>query len=290
MADGYGSLGTSLPTGCMHVRTLFLSDLHLGTRACQAERLLDLLQCCEAEQIYLVGDVVDGWRLKARWYWPRSHDDIVRCLLGKQQAGIRIIYIPGNHDAFLRHSVGLRLGGIEVVDQAIHPDAEGRRYLVIHGDQFDPALGRMRRLSALGIWVYAACVLAHDAVAGWRRRHGRGRARRAARVASFERAVAAEAMRQKVHGVICGHVHQPAMHNRLGVHYVNTGDWVDACTAVVEHEDGRFELLHWPADAPVGRETGAHMGIGAVAARQSEAFAGGMALHAFRPSPGAQRV
>jgi UDP-2,3-diacylglucosamine pyrophosphatase LpxH len=292
MADGYGSLGTSLPTGRMRVRALFISDLHLGTRACQAEPLLDLLQCCEADLIYLVGDVVDGWRLKARWHWPRSHDDIVRCLLRKQQDGTHIIYIPGNHDEFLRHSIGLHLGGIEVADQAVHPAADGRRYLVVHGDRFDPALGRMRRLAGLGIWVYAAAVLVHDAVTGWRRRHGRGAARRAARITTFERALAAEARRQQMHGVICGHVHQPALHDRLGVRYVNTGDWVDSCTAVVEHPDGRLHLLRWPADAP--ERTGVGIDLDpparADAAREPEMLAGGMALSSFTPPPTAPHV
>jgi UDP-2,3-diacylglucosamine pyrophosphatase LpxH len=292
MADGYGSLGTSLPTGRMRVRALFISDLHLGTRACQAEPLFDLLQCCEADLIYLVGDVVDGWRLKARWHWPRSHDDIVRCLLRKQQDGTQIIYIPGNHDEFLRHSIGLHLGGIEVADQAIHPAADGRRYLVVHGDRFDPALGRMRRLAGLGIWVYAAAVLVHDAVTGWRRRHGRGAARRAARITTFERALAAEARRQQMHGVICGHVHQPALHDRLGVRYVNTGDWVDSCTAVVEHPDGRLHLLRWPADAPVGTGVGIDLDppARADAAREPEMLAGGMALSSFTPPPTAPHV
>ncbi|HET6240166.1 MAG TPA: UDP-2,3-diacylglucosamine diphosphatase [Acetobacteraceae bacterium] len=242
MADGYG-----LPGAChLRVRALFISDLHLGTRDCQAERLLDLLRSCETDLIYLVGDVVDGWRLKVRWYWPRSHDDIVRCLLRKQQEGTRILYLPGNHDEFLRDSIGLRLGGIEVVDQAMHQGADGRRHLVMHGDRFDPRLGRMRQLAALGIWVYAAAVLANDAVIRWRRRMGGKTGRGPACVARFERALAAEAQRQQADGVICGHIHRPAMHHRLGVQYINTGDWVEACTAAVEHLDGSFEMLHCP--------------------------------------------
>ena len=246
MADGYGSTGT----GHLRVRALFISDMHLGTRDCQAERLLDLLQSCDAELIYLVGDVVDGWRLKARWHWPRSHDDIVRCLLRKQQDGAHILYIPGNHDEFLRHSIGVRLGGIEVVNEAIHHGVDGRRHLVVHGDRFDPVLGRMRRLAALGIWVYAASVLANDAMIRWRRRLGHDTGRSAACIARFEQALVAEARRQDVDGVICGHIHAPTMHDRLGVHYVNTGDWVESCTAVVEHQNGGFALLRWPADAP----------------------------------------
>lgn len=250
MADGYGALLTNPRVdGRLSVRTLFLSDLHLGTRDCQAHRLLALLERCDADELYLVGDVVDGWRLKARWYWPASHDTIVRCLLRKQQEGTRIRYIPGNHDEFLRHSVGLRLGGIEVVTDAVHLGLDGRRYLVLHGDTFDPVVRRMRRLSALGIWVYAAAVLANDAMQRWQRRIGRGSTRRStADIAAFESALAAEARRRQADGVVCGHIHRPAMHDHLGVRYINAGDWVDACTAVVERHDGTFELLRYPFD------------------------------------------
>lgn len=247
MADGYGAL--IAPRLC--VRTLFISDLHLGTRDCQADRLLALLDCCETDQVYLVGDVVDGWRLKARWYWPASHDAIVRCLLRKQQDGTQIRYIPGNHDEFLRHSVGLRLGGIAVMAEAVHRAADGRRYLVIHGDDFDPVVRRMRRLTALGIWVYAAAVLAHDALSRWRRRRGARRGRSRADIAAFEAALAREAQSRQLDGVVCGHIHQPALHDTLGVRYVNTGDWIDACTAVVEHHDGALELLRWPRLKPM---------------------------------------
>ena len=250
MADGYGPLIAHT----FRVRALFISDLHLGTRDCRAGSLLDLLARCDADILYLVGDVVDGWRLKARWHWPPSHDAIVQSLLRKQQTGTRILYIPGNHDEFLRHSIGLRIGGIEVVSSAVHEGADGRRYLVLHGDQFDPIVRRMRRLAVLGIWVYAAAVLTHDAVTRWHRRLGRRWSRRRVRqIYAFENAVVAEARRQKMQGVVCGHIHHPAMHDRLDVNYYNTGDWVEACTAVVEHLDGHFEMLHWPFDAILSR-------------------------------------
>jgi UDP-2,3-diacylglucosamine pyrophosphatase LpxH len=250
-----------LPREIGRVRALFISDVHLGTRDCQAERLLRLLGRYDADAIYLIGDIVDGWRLKARWYWPQSHDEVVRCLLGKLQAGTRILYIPGNHDEFLRNSIGFRLGGIEVVDQALHLGADGRRYLVVHGDRFDSVVARMRRLAALGIWVYAAAVLANDAVNRWARRlsHSsrpgsawarRRQARKLRGARGFERLLAAEAARQRLAGVICGHVHHAAMHDDFGVQYINAGDWVHSCTAAVEHRDGRFELLRWPAAAP----------------------------------------
>jgi UDP-2,3-diacylglucosamine pyrophosphatase LpxH len=254
MADA----SADMPRRIAGARALFISDLHLGTRDCQAERLLHLLDHCDTDKIYLIGDIVDGWRLKASWYWPPSHDAVVRSLLGKLQGGTRILYIPGNHDEFLRNSIGFRLGGIEVVEHAVHLAADGRQYLVLHGDRFDTVVTRMRRLAALGIWVYAAAVLANDAVNRWMRRlsrHGNAWARR--RLArklhgahGFERLVAAEAARQHLAGVICGHVHHAALHDDFGVRYINTGDWVQSCTAAVEHRDGRFELLRWPAVTP----------------------------------------
>lgn len=244
------------PAGGVRARTLFISDMHLGAKFCQAEALLAFLRHCDVDRIYLIGDIVDGWRLKARWHWPRSHDEVVRCLLEKMQAGTRILYIPGNHDAFLRGSVGLRLGGIEVVEQAIHAGADGRRHLVVHGDEFDLVVEKMQRLSAMGIWIYAGAVLAHDAGQGiWRRLRqaaARGRPRRPKR--AFEQLAAAAANRQGVDGIICGHVHRPAIREVEGVSYVNTGDWVESRSAVVEHLDGRLEMLRWPeAAAPATR-------------------------------------
>jgi UDP-2,3-diacylglucosamine pyrophosphatase LpxH len=229
------------------VRSLFISDIHLGTRACRAEALLGFLAACEVERIYLVGDIVDGWRLKARWHWPSSHDAVVRCLLAKLQEGTRVLYIPGNHDEFLRGSLGLRLGGIEVVEDAVHVAADGRRYLVVHGDQFDTVVRRMRRLAALGIWVYAIAVMAHDGAArSWRRLRRR---RGPVDDVRFAAQAAEAARRLGLDGVICGHVHRAAMRDVEGVHYVNTGDWVESCTAVVEHEDGRLEMLCCPDEA-----------------------------------------
>lgn len=248
MPDAHGSILRDFPPGerfC--ARTLFISDMHLGARGCQAASLLDFLIHCEVDRIYLVGDIVDGWRLKARWHWPRSHDEIVRCLLEKMQAGTKILYIPGNHDEFLRASAGLRLGGIEVADHAIHLGADGRRHLVIHGDEFDSVVGHMRRLSALGIWVYALAVMANDAALGvWRRWRRATKQGPRPPKHKFEALAAAAAHRHKADGVICGHVHRPSIHEVDGIQYVNTGDWVESRTAVVEHYDGRMEMLRWP--------------------------------------------
>ncbi len=237
----------AIPSEPARLRSLFISDVHLGTRACRAESLLEMLAAFEVERIYLVGDIVDGWRLKARWHWPKSHDAVVRYLLAKQHAGTRILYIPGNHDEFLLGTVGLHLGGIDVVDHAVHQTRDGQRYLVVHGDQFDPVVRRMRRLAAFGIWIYSASVLAHDGIArlrsrlGWVKRRGND--------ARFIRQAVQAARHRGLDGVICGHLHRPAMHDVAGLTYINTGDWVSSCTALVEHHDGRMEMLTWP-EAP----------------------------------------
>ncbi len=236
------------PAGDARMRTLFISDMHLGAHGCQARALLEFLQGCEVERIYLVGDIVDGWRLKARWYWPRAHDAVLRCLLEKREAGTEILYIPGNHDEFLRQSIGQRFGGIEVVDHAIHETADGRRHLVVHGDQFDDVVAKVQRLSAMGIWVYSAAIIANDAgLSVWRGlRRATGRTKRRRKL-GFERLAVAAARRYGVDSVICGHVHRPAIRELGGVQYINTGDWIESRSAVVEHPDGRLEMLRWPA-------------------------------------------
>lgn len=248
MADGPGPTAD----GVTRVRALFISDIHFGTRDCQAGKLLELLTRTRAERIYLIGDIVDGWRLKASWYWPPSHDAAVRAVLQLMQAGTRVVYIPGNHDEFLRASLGLSLGGIEIVDHAIHRGLDGRSHLLVHGDAFDPVVVKMRRLAALGIWVYAAAVLANDAVNRRLRRLRRRSGAARASVPGFERLATAEARRRNLDGVICGHVHCPGLRDIDGVQYLNAGDWVESCTAAVEHLDGSFALLG--AAAPLAHD------------------------------------
>ena len=146
-------------SGTRRFRTLFISDVHLGTRACQAERLLDFLRWHDADTIYLVGDIVDGWQLRSGWYWPQSHNDVVQKLLRKARKGARIIYVPGNHDEFLRDYFGTHFGGIEVVDSAIHQSSDGMRYLVVHGDQFDFVVTQARWLALLGDRAYELAIV-----------------------------------------------------------------------------------------------------------------------------------
>jgi len=247
----------------IRVRTLFLSDLHLGTKGCQAEVLLDFLRRYDAETIYLVGDIVDGWRLKSGWYWPQSHNDVVQKLLRKVRKGSSLIYVPGNHDEFLRDYVGVNLGGIELAEHAIHETANGKRYLVIHGDQFDLVVRHARWLALLGDGAYTAALFVNTHLNIVRRKLGltywslsawaKLKVKNAVNfISRFEELLAAEARRQEVDGVICGHIHHAAMHENFGLSYVNTGDWVESCTVVVEHWDGTLELIRW-GEAPERR-------------------------------------
>ncbi|WP_238122936.1 MULTISPECIES: UDP-2,3-diacylglucosamine diphosphatase [unclassified Xanthobacter] len=237
-------------------RALFLSDVHLGTKGCQAELLLDFLKYHDADVIYLVGDIVDGWRLRSSWYWPQKHNDVVQKLLRKGRKGTRIVYLPGNHDEFLRDYYGTHFGGIEVVETAIHEAADGKRYLVIHGDVFDVVVRHARWLAFLGDWAYSAALTTNTYVNRVRRKLGltywslsqwaKLKVKNAVNyIGKFEEAVADEAKRNEVDGVICGHIHHAVIHDQFGVRYVNCGDWVESCTAIAEHDDGRMEIICW---------------------------------------------
>ena len=247
-----------------HLRTLFISDVHLGTRGCQADLLLDFLRCHDAETIYLVGDIVDGWRLKRNWHWPQSHNDVAQKVLRKARKGARIIYLPGNHDEFLRDYLGTHFGGIEVRNTDIHEAADGRRFLVIHGDQFDIVVRHARWLAFLGDWAYALALTVNTYLNAVRRLFGfsywsasawaKMRVKNAVNfIGAFEEALAREAREHDVHGVICGHIHHPAMHSDFGIAYHNCGDWVESCTALAEHHDGRFEIIRWAEEVKARR-------------------------------------
>ena len=241
-------------------RTLFLSDLHLGSRAAQAHLLLDFLRHNAAETVYLVGDIVDGWKLRKGWHWPQAHNDVVQKLLRKARKGARVIYVPGNHDEFARDYTGLTFGGVEVVEDAVHETADGRKMLIIHGDQFDIVVRNARWLAFLGDWAYDVAIAANTWVNRARRLFGVGywslsawaklKVKNAVNfIGDFEATLAAEAGRRGVDGVICGHIHHATIRTIEGVLYVNTGDFVESCTAIAEHDDGRFEILHWRTTA-----------------------------------------
>jgi len=246
------------PDGPVRVRALFLSDIHLGSRGCQADKLLAFLRDHDADTIYLVGDIVDGWQLKSVWYWPSTHNDVVQKLLRKARKGSRVIYIPGNHDEFLRDYYGTHFGGIDVVESAIHLTADGRRFLVIHGDLFDVVIKHARWLALLGNQAYDLAILLNTYFNALRRALGlpywslsqwvKLRVKNAVNfIGEYERTLAGEARRHQVDGVICGHIHHATIADKDGLTYVNCGDWVESCTGVVEHFDGRLELIDWAA-------------------------------------------
>src|ERR1043166_4750086 len=237
-------------------RTLFISDVHLGARGSQAERLLDFLRWHDADTIYLVGDIVDGWQLRSGWDWPQAHNDVVQKLLRKARKGARIIYVPGNHDEFLRQYYGTHFGGIEVTETAMHAGADGRRYLVIHGDHFDLVVTQARWLALLGSGAYDLAIVVNRLFNSVRRKLGfpywslsqwaKRKVKNAmSYIGDFEKTLAAEARRRNADGVICGHIHHAAIHDMHGVRYLNCGDWVESCSAIAEHHDGRFEIVVW---------------------------------------------
>jgi UDP-2,3-diacylglucosamine pyrophosphatase LpxH len=240
----------------INLRALFLSDIHLGTRGCQARLLVEFLKVYDAETIYLVGDIIDGWRLRSGWYWPQAHNDVVQKLMRRVHKGTKIIYIPGNHDEFMREYVGNNFGGIEVRESAVHEGLDGKRYLVMHGDHFDMVVRHAPWLAYLGDGAYTLALALNTYINAVRRRLGltywslsawaKMKVKKAVNhIGRFEELLSLEASRQEVHGVICGHIHHAVMHDDFGVRYMNTGDWVESCTALVEHPDGRFEIVRW---------------------------------------------
>ncbi len=237
-------------------RSIFISDIHLGTRGCQAEMLLDFLRHTESEKLYLVGDIVDGWVLKRKWFWPQLHNDVVQKLLRKARKGTEVIYIPGNHDEGLREYLGLEFGAIKIENEAIFETADGRKFLVLHGDQFDMVCQNIKWLAVIGDYAYRFALALNTAFNWVRRRFGFGyfslsgylkhKVKNAVEyVGRYEQAVAEAARLRGVDGVICGHIHKAEMRDMGGVLYLNDGDWVESCTALVEHEDGALEILRW---------------------------------------------
>jgi UDP-2,3-diacylglucosamine pyrophosphatase LpxH len=237
-------------------RTIWLSDIHLGTRGCKAEFLLDFLRHNEAMTIYLVGDIVDGWQMRRSWYWPQAHNDVVQKLLRKVRAGTRMIYVPGNHDEWLRDYANLHFGGVEIVEEAVHVTADGRRLLVIHGDCFDAIVKHARWLALLGDNAYSLALWVNHHFNRIRRVLGydywslsaflKLRVKNAVMyIGSFAEALCAEARSRDFDGVVCGHIHHAEIRDLGGVLYCNDGDWVESCTAMVEHFDGRLEIVHW---------------------------------------------
>lgn len=244
-------------------RTLWISDLHLGTPGCQATALLDFLKRTECETLFLVGDIIDGWQLRRNWYWPQSHNDVIQKLLRKARKGTRVIFIPGNHDEFARKYLGNNFGGIDVAPEWTHVTADGRKFWIMHGDLFDGVIQCAKWLAYVGDSLYELTlklnrhlnwVRAHLGLPYWSlSKYLKLKVKRAVSyVGAFETAVAREARRRGVHGVVCGHIHHAELRNVDGIVYANDGDWVESLTALAEHPNGHLEILHWAQQMPVG--------------------------------------
>ena len=248
-----------LSEGGLTYRTIWISDIHLGTRGCKAEFLLNFLKYNDSEKLYLVGDIIDGWRLKKSWFWPQSHNDVVQKILRKARKGTEVIYVTGNHDETLRDFDGHFFGGVLVTNELIHETADGRQFLVFHGDAFDAVVKHARWLAILGDHAYRVSMWTNHWVNVFRRAMGysywslsaylKHKVKNAVEyISRFEDAVAQECASRGLDGVICGHIHFAEMREMHGVLYCNDGDWVESCTALVEHMDGRLEIIRWVDD------------------------------------------
>lgn len=250
--------------GRQQFRTIWISDIHLGTRGCNAGMLIDFLDHVDSDTLYLVGDIIDGWRLKKKFFWPASHNDVVWRLLKRARRGTRVVYIPGNHDEVFRQFSGLDFGGVEIRRKAIHETADGRRLLVLHGDEFDAITMAHRWLAHAGDAAYTALMALNRWLNAFRRtfgmpywslsKHAKAKVKKSVEfISHYEDVVAHAAGIRGVDGVVCGHIHTAEIREIAGIEYYNDGDWVEGCTALVEHHDGRMELLHW-ADEMAARK------------------------------------
>lgn len=237
-------------------RTVWISDIHLGTAGCNADLLIDFLHLIECETLYLVGDIIDGWRLRKGWYWPASHNEVVRLVLKLARKGTRVVYIPGNHDEMMRDYAGLTFGGVEIALEAVHETADGRRLMVVHGDMFDGVIIYARWLAYIGDQAYTMLLKANQWLNAIRRRlqlpywslsaRLKKKVKNAVQfITEYETVVAREAGVRGVDGVVCGHIHSAEIRDMGGVTYYNDGDWVESCTALVEEPNGHMRLIDW---------------------------------------------
>jgi UDP-2,3-diacylglucosamine pyrophosphatase LpxH len=244
----------SRPT--LRLRSVFISDVHLGFKGCQAGYLLDFLRRVDCDTIYLVGDIIDLWALTRSFFWPQEHNDVIRTLLGKAKHGTRVVYVPGNHDRLFRDHDGLTLGNVEIRREVVHETVDGRRFLVLHGDEFDGIVRASPLLESIGSSAYSLVLALNRHLNALRLRLGypywslaaflKHKVKNAVKfIAGFERAVAAEARSRGLDGIICGHIHRAEISCIDGIVYCNDGDWVESCTTLVEDYAGRLSLLRW---------------------------------------------
>ena len=256
LSDSAPSIPEQVARQRRRFRTIWISDIHLGTRGCNAAMLIDFLDSTDSETMYLVGDIIDGWRMKRKFYWPAAHNDVVWRVMKRANRGTRVVYVPGNHDEMFRQFTGMSFGGVEIRRKAIHHTADGRKLLVIHGDEFDTIMLAHRWLAFVGDFAYEwlmRCNHIVNKVRAWMgkpywslSKTAKHKVKNAVEfISRFEEVVAHEAALRGVDGVVCGHIHNAEMREIAGVSYYNDGDWVEGCTALVEHFDGRMEILHW---------------------------------------------
>ena len=240
-----------------HYRAIWISDVHLGTPGCQAKYLLDFLKHNESDTLYLVGDIIDGWRLKKSIYWPQSHNDVVQKILRKARKGTEVVYVPGNHDESIRQFLGLSFGDIRVVPEAIHTTADGRKLWITHGDLFDGVMQYAKWLAYVGDNLYSLILYFNRYLNMLRVRMGlqywslsqylKHQVKNAVSyIADFEMIMAREARLRDCQGVVCGHIHKAEIRMIDNLLYCNDGDWVESLTALVETHEGELKIVHWP--------------------------------------------
>ncbi len=237
-------------------RSIWLSDIHLGSKGCKADFLLDFLRSTECEHLYLVGDIIDMWAMKRGLYWPQAHNNVIRTILGKAKHNTKVVYIPGNHDHPFREYDGMTFGNVTICCKAFHTTADGRKLLILHGDEFDNVIRYSKFLAHLGDHAYNLLLKLNHYVNYCRRKFNRPywslaaylkhKVKNAVNVISdFEQAVAYQAAQENVDGLVCGHIHHAEIRDINGILYCNDGDWVESCTALTEAHDGSLQLIHW---------------------------------------------
>jgi len=246
-------------------RTVWISDVHLGTRGCNAALLVDFLRSIECKTLYLVGDIIDGWQLRKGWFWPDAHNEVVRRVLKMAHRGTRVVLVAGNHDEVLRDYAGLSFGGVELVLEAVHVTADGRQLLVTHGDSFDGVVLYARWLAFLGDKAYGLLLRLNILVNMVRRRlklpywslaaHMKRKVKNAVQyVCNYEEALASEARSRGLDGIVCGHIHCAEIRRIGDMTYYNDGDWVESCTALVEDSEGAMRIIDWARESALGAD------------------------------------
>jgi UDP-2,3-diacylglucosamine pyrophosphatase LpxH len=241
----------------LKLRTVFVSDIHLGFKGCSADLLLDFLHSVEMEYLFLVGDIIDVWSMKKSMFWPQSHNNVVRTILGKAKRGTKVIFVPGNHDEIFREFDGAVFGNLEIHNDYIHVGADGRRMLILHGDEFDSVVKFSPWLAKVGSNIYDILLAMNPYINWWRRlfdlphwslsAYLKNKTKKACQyIGSFEESVAQAARKRGVDAVVCGHIHRAEMREIEGVLYCNDGDWVESCSSLVEDMNGQLRLIDWP--------------------------------------------